>query len=66
MLGRHYYSSKQLHKKNTSEVQDMLMELNVNWNDIYTWQKRGSCIVPSSRGWVIDKEIPILQKIGNI
>lgn len=45
MLGRHYYSHKQLHGKNNSQVQDMLMlEHKVNWNDLPTWMKRGACV----------------------
>jgi len=46
MLARHYFSHKQLHKKNVSEIQDMLMlEKGINWNDIDTWKKRGTCVV---------------------
>lgn len=66
MLGRHYYSAKQLHGKNTSQVQDLLMEKGVNWNDIPTWQKRGSCIIPNPNicvtSWKNDEEIPIFTK----
>lgn len=68
MLGRHYYSAKQLHGKNTSAVQDMLMELNVNWNDIETWKKRGCCAIPnpntlsSVSPWVLDEEVPIFTQ----
>lgn len=46
MLGRHYFSHKEMHKKNVSNIQDMLMESHgVNWNDLDTWKKRGSCSV---------------------
>jgi tRNA(His) 5'-end guanylyltransferase len=46
MLGRHYFSHKQLHQKNASNIQDMLMvEHGVNWNDLDTWKKRGTCAV---------------------
>jgi len=46
MLGHHYFSQKEMHKKNVSNIQDMLMEdHNVNWNDLETWKKRGSCVV---------------------
>jgi tRNA(His) guanylyltransferase len=42
MLARHYFSHKQLHGKNGSEKQDMLMlEKGVNWNDLDPWKKRG-------------------------
>jgi len=46
MLGHHYFSHKELHKKNVSDIQDMLMEEHdVNWNDLDTWKKRGTCII---------------------
>lgn len=45
MLGRFYFSQKEMHGKSNSQVQDMMMlQHNVNWNDIPTWQKRGSCV----------------------
>jgi len=45
MLGRAYFSHKQLHAKNNSQIQDILMlEKGVNWNDIETWKKRGTCV----------------------
>lgn len=57
MLGQFYFSHKQLQGKNVSQVQDMLMaEHNVNWNDIDTWMKRGTCV---TRANDIDREIPI-------
>ncbi len=44
MVGHAYFSSKQLHKKSCSDIQDMLMlEKGVNWNDFPTYLKRGSC-----------------------
>ena len=71
MLGRHYYSHKEMHGKNVSQIQDMLMGvgiLPVNWNDIDTWKKRGTCVLPnpdifdSSANVVVDEEIPIFTK----
>ena len=45
MIGRKFFSHKQLVNKNNSEVQDMLMrEFGVNWNDYDTWKKRGTCV----------------------
>ena len=68
MVGRSNFSDKQMHKKNTSQIQDMLMlEKGVNWNDIPTRFKRGSsCVrkVNSQTGrseWIIDNEMPILK-----
>lgn len=59
MLGRFHFSQKQMHGKNNSQVQDMLMlEKGVNWNDIPTWMKRGSCVVNGEP----DVEIPVFTQ----
>jgi len=59
MLGQFYFSHKQLHGKNVSQIQDMLMEsYQQNWNDIDTRKKRGFCITKNG----YDKEIPIFTK----
>jgi len=48
MLARFHFSHKELHKKTTSEVQDMLMlQKNINWNNLEVWKKRGSCVIPN-------------------
>lgn len=45
MAGRHYYSHKQLHQKNTGDIKDMLInEKGVNWNDYPDFFKRGTFI----------------------
>ena len=63
MVGRAYFSHKELHKKNTSMIQDMLHEkFNVNWNDFPVEQKRGSACLKDDNGkWYIDHEMPILK-----
>ncbi len=69
MLGRHFFSHKAMHGKNVSNIQDMLMDIHgENWNDIDTWKKRGTCVLPnpdkldSSANVVVDEEIPIFTK----
>lgn len=69
MLGQHYFSHKELQGKNVSQVQDMLMlEHQVNWNDLDTWKKRGTCIVNSPNEFdsraplYADEDIPIFTK----
>lgn len=42
MAARAYYSDRQLHGKNGSEKQDMLMEKGINWNDYPAFFKRGT------------------------
>jgi tRNA(His) guanylyltransferase len=64
MLGHHHFSPKQMHGKNNPQVQDMLMlEKGMNWNDLPTWCKRGSCIVRDDTGsWTVDKDIPVFTQ----
>jgi tRNA(His) 5'-end guanylyltransferase len=64
MLGHYHFSQKQMHAKNNSEVQDMLMlEKGVNWNDLPTWMKRGTCVVnDGDLRLAVDEEIPIFTQ----
>lgn len=65
MLGRFYFSHKEMHQKSVSDVQDMLMLTHdVNWNNIDTWMKRGSCVVPSKQEYNlgVDLDIPIFTQ----
>ena len=63
MLARCYFSDKQCHGKNGSELQDMLMdEYKVNFNDMPIEYKRGVCCIKTENGWKIDKEIPVFTK----
>ena len=56
MLGSSMFSHRQLHGKNNSQVQDMLMqEHGINWNDIDTWKRRGACVTENG----LDEEIPL-------
>lgn len=58
-VGQANFSHTVLNGKNTSEIQDMLMnERGINWNDFATELKRGSCCIRDENGWVIDHEIP--------
>lgn len=44
MLGQTYFSPKELHKKKSNEIQDMLMlQKGINFNDMPTEFKRGVC-----------------------
>ena len=66
MIGRKYFSHKQLHGKNNSEVQDMLMlEHGVNWNDYAVWKKRGACVNREEDGFYPDNSIPIFTQNRN-
>lgn len=69
------FSHKQLQNKNCSELQEMLLEeKGINWNNIPTHLKRGSCCIKEQyeikmedgvalrSRWVVDKEIPIFSQ----
>ena len=45
MLARAHFSHKQCTNKNNHELQDMLHDIGINWNDLPTSHKRGRCIV---------------------
>lgn len=44
MAARHYYSHKELYNKNGSEMQEMLFQKGVNWNDYPNFFKRGTFV----------------------
>lgn len=46
MVGQANFSHKELQNKSCNDIQDMLMtQKGINWNDLPTFQKRGSCCV---------------------
>ena len=75
-VGQANFSHTQLHGKNCSDIQDMLMlEKGINWNDYPTHLKRGTCCIRKPfkinegteqeairNKWVIDTEIPIFTQ----
>ena len=75
-VGQANFSHNQLHGKNCSDIQDMLMlEKGINWNDYPTHLKRGTCCIKKPfkinegteqeavrNKWVIDTEIPIFTQ----
>lgn len=71
MVGHAYFSDKQLHKKSTSAIQDILHEeYGINWNDFPTYKKRGSCVIKVQEDgmphgvWKVDKDIPMFKGEG--
>ncbi len=60
------YSPKQLHKKNNNELQEMIFQKGVNWNNYPIPIKRGRIVKKhESKGWTIDNEIPIFTQDKN-
>ena len=59
MLAQYHFSHNTLQGKNTDQVQEMLFrDLNINWNDLATWKKRGYCATLVG----CDDGIPIFTK----
>ena len=45
-VGQANFSDKEMYKKPTKDIQDMLMtQKGINWNDFPVYQKRGSCVI---------------------
>ena len=50
MVGQAYFSHKELQHKTCNQIQDMLMtQKGIDWNDLRTSYKRGSCCVRNRR-----------------
>ncbi len=67
MMAQSKFSPKQLHKKNTNEMQEMMFQKDgMNWNDLPTYKKRGICIFKANDGgWEIDRDIPLFTENRN-
>lgn len=74
MTGRAYFSHRQIEGLNSNDIQNLLLqEKGINWNDLPTTLKRGSCCIKKYRQtmnqtlrgyWCIDDEIPIFKDEG--
>ena len=73
MVGQANFSHKELQNKTCNTIQDMLHEQKgINWNDLPTYQKRGSCCIKTKQlvndiersKWIVDNEIPIFVNEG--
>jgi len=61
MVGQANFSHKQLHKQSCTDIQEMLFQKGINWNDLPTWQRRGAAADAAG----IDLEIPVFSKDHN-
>mgnify|MGYP000003642099 CR=1 FL=1 len=63
MVGRSYFSNKELFMKSTDDIIEMLKsEKNIDWNSDYPIKfQRGSCCVYKNGSWRVDNNIPIFR-----
>lgn len=70
MVGQANFSHTELQNKSCNDIQDMLMiQRGINWNNLPTYQKRGTCIIKEKyldgeflrSNWIIDTDIPIFK-----
>lgn len=61
MIGRSYFTHKELENKNGKEIVDMLDNIKVNYHSFSTSEKRGTCCIKTGKGWELDTEIPIFK-----
>ena len=65
MVGRANFSHKELHGKNSSQIDEMLLVKGINFHTYPTHQKRGSCCIRDGEGhWFVDEEIPMFKGEG--
>lgn len=68
-VGQSLCSARELHGKNTKEVQEMVFQRGQNWNDLPVRHRRGRCAVRdvydregvTRSRWVIDEATPIFS-----
>lgn len=61
MVGRAYFTHKELENKNGKDIVDMLDRIKVNYHSFSTCEKRGTCCIKTDKGWELDTEIPIFK-----
>lgn len=62
MIGRAYFTRKELENKSGQDIVDMLDNIKVNYHSYTTSEKRGTCYIKTNKGWELDTEIPIFKE----
>lgn len=58
------FSHKQLDRKNTKQLREMLAGIGKPWENVPLYQQRGVACVKNEDGWYIDESMPILKGDG--
>lgn len=62
-LAQKHFSHKRLINKNINQVKEMLLvEKEINWDELPTWQRRGFCVTRVEHKWQVDENIPIFTQ----
>ena len=62
MVGRAYFSHKELENCNCNKIQDMLYEkFGINWDEFPTYKNRGTAVIYEDGEWKIDLNMPMLK-----
>ncbi len=62
MVGRAYYSQKELHGLSCKQIKDKLFdEKNIVWDTVQNHLRHGTAVVYRNGVWVIDKDMPMLK-----
>lgn len=61
MIGRAYFTHKELENKNGKDIIGMLDNIGVNYHSYSISEKRGTCCIKTNKGWELDTEIPIFK-----
>jgi tRNA(His) 5'-end guanylyltransferase len=73
MVGQANFSHRELQGKSCNNIKEMLLNKNIDWDKLPTYQQRGSCCIKEiyhnengelRNHWIIDKEIPIFKGDG--
>ena len=62
--GQYYFFHKELHKKNTKDILEMLKQKGVSWETSPICVQRGTACYKTEEGWVLDKNMPMLKGDG--
>ena len=66
MVAQSLYSHKELHKKSSNEMQEMIFQRGQNWNDLDAGKKRGRMVIKESIDkWITDEVGESLTEKGD-
>jgi tRNA(His) 5'-end guanylyltransferase len=58
MVARSLFSHKECDKKDLSDLQDMIFDKGINWNDYSPYFKRGRCIIKEQYNYLVPPSCP--------